>query len=252
MTLHTYDTGGDGLPVLWHHGTPNIGTPPRPLLRPEIRWISYDRPGYGGSTPAPGRRVGDAAQWAATVADDLGVDRFAVVGQSGGASHALACAARLTDRIIGVVSIAALAPGDADGLDFFRGMGPAGTRALRAAAAARTEKNEEVDFLPQDWAMFDGPWGWFGEVVKPAVASGPEPEQADDRAYVSPWGCDPASITAPVLLLHGGRDLVAPSSHSAWLADRIPGAELRIVPDAGHISVLREADAALDWLLQAG
>ncbi|WP_305788560.1 alpha/beta fold hydrolase [Symbioplanes lichenis] len=212
MTLRTFDTGGDGLPVLWHHGTPNTGEPPRPLLHPGIRWISYDRPGYGASTPAPGRRVGDAAQWATTVADELGIGRFA------------------------------------DGLDFFRGMGPAGTSALRAAADGRTEKGDEVDFIPADLAMFDGPWGWFGEVVRAAVASGPEPEQADDHAYVSPWGCDPASITAPVLLLHGGRDLIAPSSHSAWLAGRIPGAELCVVPDAGHISVLRDADAAMAWL----
>ena len=59
-TLHVYDTGAndtDGrLAVFWHHGTPNIGAPPEPLFpaadRLGIRWVSYDRPGYGGSTPA--------------------------------------------------------------------------------------------------------------------------------------------------------------------------------------------------------
>ena len=55
-TLHVYDTTGmDGrLAVLWHHGTPNLGPPPEPLFpaadRLGIRWVSYDRPGYGGST----------------------------------------------------------------------------------------------------------------------------------------------------------------------------------------------------------
>ncbi|HUX74956.1 MAG TPA: hypothetical protein VMV25_13830 [Steroidobacteraceae bacterium] len=57
-TLHVYDTGGDDadgrLAVFWHHGTPNIGTPPAPLFpaaaRNGMRWVSYDRPGYGGST----------------------------------------------------------------------------------------------------------------------------------------------------------------------------------------------------------
>ena len=60
-TLHVYDTGADGadgrLAVFWHHGTPNIGAPPGPLfaaaVRLGIRWVSYDRPGYGGSTPLP-------------------------------------------------------------------------------------------------------------------------------------------------------------------------------------------------------
>ena len=62
-TLHVYDTAGDGgedrLTVFWHHGTPNLGPPPEPLFpsadRLGIRWVSYDRPGYGGSTPRPGR-----------------------------------------------------------------------------------------------------------------------------------------------------------------------------------------------------
>jgi pimeloyl-ACP methyl ester carboxylesterase len=105
-----------------------------------------------------------------------------------------------------------------------------------------------VDFTAADWAMFDGPWGWFSEVVEPAMADGPEPQEADDRAYVSPWRCDLRKITAPTLLLHGGQDLIAPAAHSEWLAARIPGAELRISPAEGHISVLRDADAALDWL----
>ena len=51
--LHVYDTSAndaDGrFNVFWHHGTPNIGTPPEPLFpvseKLGIRWISYDRPG---------------------------------------------------------------------------------------------------------------------------------------------------------------------------------------------------------------
>ncbi|MER7345010.1 alpha/beta hydrolase, partial [Streptomyces aurantiacus] len=67
--LHLYDTGAEGADprrtVFWHHGTPNIGAPPVPLFpaasRLGIRWVSYDRPGYGGSTPAPDRDVASAA-----------------------------------------------------------------------------------------------------------------------------------------------------------------------------------------------
>ena len=64
-TLHVYDTGtGDGtteLAVFWQHGTPSTGAPPEPLFAAAaergIRWVSHDRPGYGGSTPHPGRDV---------------------------------------------------------------------------------------------------------------------------------------------------------------------------------------------------
>ena len=70
----------------------------------------------------------------------------------------------------------------------------------------------------------------------------------DDLAYVAPWGADPARVTAPTLLLHGGRDRVVPPSHGGWLARRCPSAELRLFPDDGHISVLNQGAAALGWL----
>jgi pimeloyl-ACP methyl ester carboxylesterase len=258
-TLHGYDWGTGELVVMWHHGTPNIGTPPRPLFaaaeRLGIRFISYDRPGYGGSTPLPGRDIAVSAGDAAAVADALGVADFAVFGHSGGGAHALACAALLPDRVTAAVSISGLAPYGAHGLDWFAGMGPAGAASLRAALAGRAVKEAhaatgpEPDFLAADWAALDGEWGWFGSVVEPAMAGGPAPLIDDDLAYVRDWGFDPASITAPVLLVHGGGDQVVPSSHSEWLSRHIGRARLRIVPAEGHISVLPgTAVEALDWV----
>lgn len=100
-TLHVYGTGtGDettGLAVFWQGGTPSTGAPPEPLFAAAaergIRWVSHDRPGYGGSTPLPGRNVASVAADVASVADALGIGRFAVMGDSGGGPHALACAA---------------------------------------------------------------------------------------------------------------------------------------------------------------
>ena len=91
-------------------------------------------------------------------------------------------------------------------------------------------------------------WSWFMSVVGPAVAPGPAALIDDDLANVSPWGFEPAEIAAPVLIVHGGADRVIPSSHAHWLADRCPRAELRLLPDDGHISVLRAAPDALQWL----
>ncbi|PWU59886.1 alpha/beta hydrolase [Micromonospora globispora] len=260
-TLHFYDTGGDDrLAVFWHHGTPNIGAPPAPLFdaadRLGIRWVSYDRPGYGGSTPAPGRDIASAAGYVATVADALGIDRFAVMGHSGGGPHALACGALLPDRVLAVVAGAGMAPYDGEGLDWFAGMIPSGVASLRAAAAGREAKERfetsgveyDPEFTPADLAALNGEWSWFGSVVGPATQGGPGGLIDDDLAYVSPWGLDPAQVTAPVLLLHGGRDGIAPLSHGEWLSRRCPAAELRCYPDDGHISVLRHAGAALEWL----
>jgi len=75
-TVHVYDTGS-GFPVFWHHGTPQIGAVPAPLLAlPGIRWLSYDRPGYGGSTTVPDRPIASAASDTAAIADFLDVASF--------------------------------------------------------------------------------------------------------------------------------------------------------------------------------
>ncbi|GAB7039500.1 alpha/beta hydrolase [Catenuloplanes niger JCM 9533] len=253
-TLHAYDRGTGTRVVMWHHGTPNIGTPPRPLFeaadRLGVRLIGYDRPGYGGSTALPGRDVASAARDAAAVADALGVAEFAVLGHSGGGPHALACAALLPGRVTAAATVAGLAPRRDE--TWFDGMGPAGVAGLRAAIAGRAAKEAHAagdsmpDFTPADWAALEGEWGWFGEVVEPAVAAGPGPLIDDDLAYVQPWGFDPATIEVPVLLVHGADDRVVPAAHARGL---VPGAESWIVPGAGHISVLPEtAVRALDWL----
>jgi pimeloyl-ACP methyl ester carboxylesterase len=258
--LHAYDTGGDGVPIVWHHGTPNLGAPPAPLFaaadRLGLRWVSYDRPGYGGSTPAPGRDFASAARYTGALADHLGLGRFGVFGHSSGGPHALACAALLPDRVFGAVSVSGLAPTSADNLDWYAGMASGSEATLRAAAAGRTaleshlaaEEDGDIGFAEVDWAALEGEWGWFGSVVGPAMAAGPAAMIDDDLANTGPWGFYPAGITVPVLLLHGDADRMIPSTHSAWLAAQIPGAEYRHWAADGHISVLRHAEQALEWL----
>lgn len=255
--LHVYDTR-DAAPftVFWHHGTPNLGAPPVPLFDKRIRWVSYDRPGYGTSTPAPGRDVASAAVYTRAVADALGIGRFAVVGHSGGGPHALAVAALLPERVTTVVSGSALAPHSADGLDWFAGMAPGSVaalgsalrgRAARAAYAAGPQE-EDIGFTVADWQALESDWAWVMDVVRPAVDAGPEAQVDDDLAYTAPWGFDPADVAAPTLILHGGQDRMTPPSHAEWLAGRIPRAELRIRPGDGHVSVLRGFPDALAWL----
>ena len=95
--------------------------------------------------------------------------------------------------------------------------------------------------------------GLAGHVVGEAQAGGIGGMIDDDLAYVAPWGFDPADIATPTLLLHGARDRIVPSADSDWLAAHCPAATLRLSPDDGHISILRSAESALDWLReQAG
>lgn len=266
-SLHAYDTSDGGaaarLTIFWHHGTPNIGAPPAPLFeaseRLGIRWIAYDRPGYGGSTRRIGRTVASGAVDVAAVADALGVERFAVMGHSGGGPHALASAALLADRIVAAACGASLAPYGVAGLDWFEGMAPGSVGALRAALAGRIAKeeyeaaerpDEDIGFMGADFEELSGTWSWFGPIVRAGLAHGTDGMVDDDLAYVAPWGFAAADVRVPTLLLHGERDRAVPSAHSEWLASQVPSAELWLEGDAGHISILRCAPEALRWLVE--
>ena len=261
-TLHTYDTGEADRPltVMYHHGTPNLGEPPRPLFgdgdRLGIRWVGYDRPGYGGSTPNPGRSIASAAADVAHIADALGIDRFAVMGHSGGTMHALACSALLPNRVTAALCVASLAPFGVQGLDWFAGMAPSVQAELRAAVAGRqalAKVLESSDYDPEmftsaDHAALEGTWSWLLDVVRPALDHGPGPMIDDDLALVADWGFKPQDVKSPVLYLQGEQDRIGPVAHAKWLAAHTPGAELWIRPGEGHISVLDSAPAALGWL----
>jgi pimeloyl-ACP methyl ester carboxylesterase len=273
-TVHVYDgataddsaTVDDGatadadLAVFWHHGTPQTGQPPVPMLaRPGVRWVGHDRPGYGGSTPQPGRDVASVAADVAAIADALGIGRFAVMGASGGGPHALACAALLPDRVLAVVSLAGLAPFGADGLDWYAGMYDTGVAELTAAVRGRAALAAFLAGSDFDPSMFtsadhaelaDGDYGpWLAACAGQGMAKGPDPFVDDDLAFVGPWGFDPTAITVPIRLLHGGQDRAVPATHGEWLAKHCRTADLVRYPDDGHISVFHGAPDAMDWLI---
>jgi pimeloyl-ACP methyl ester carboxylesterase len=264
--LHAYDLGPTGHPdelvVMWHAGTPNIGAPPDPLFEAALslglRWIGYDRPGYGGSAPHRGANVAAAAADARQIADHLGIDRFAVFGHSGGGPRALACGALLTERVPALVTISSPAPGGAAGLDYFAGMSAGSVRGLRAAARGRAEleqvlASEEFDpesFIPADEAALNGGWSWFDGIVTAGTAHGLDGMVEDDLGTMAPWGFDLAQIKVPTLIMHGTADRLVPSAHGNWLAARCPAAELRLLPSEGHISVLNFAEQALTWVAE--
>lgn len=118
------DGDPEGRPIFLLHGTPGSRLGPRPrsavLHRLGVQLISFDRPGYGESDRLEGRRVADAAADVLAIADAYGLDRFAVVGRSGGGPHALACAALLPDRLTRAAVLVGIAPRGAEGLGWVR------------------------------------------------------------------------------------------------------------------------------------
>jgi pimeloyl-ACP methyl ester carboxylesterase len=275
----TVREGGDpaGFPVLFISGTPGSSTlsehHARDAAERGIRLFSYDRPGYGASTRQKGRAVADCAADIEAVCDALGVGRLAVWGISGGGPHALAAAALLPERVAAAASLASVAPYDAEGLDFFAGMGEQnveefgvifqGEEAHRASM--ERQRGELLAAKPEDvvgmWQTLLGPadrevaTGEFAAALLDHMRAGIGPSGDgwldDDLGFVSPWGFDVASIRIPVLLWHGEQDKFVPFAHGVWLAGRIPGVDARLSAEDGHLTLFeRRVPEVHAWLLE--
>ncbi|MFD1938351.1 alpha/beta fold hydrolase [Nonomuraea mangrovi] len=264
-----------GRPVFLLHGTPGSRLGPRPrapvLYRLGVRLITFDRPGYGGSDPARGRRVSDAVDDVSAVADALGLDTFAVVGRSGGGPHALACAALLPERTSKAAVLVGLAPRTAEGLDWFDGMAESNVVEYSAAsagydviaerlgqAAARIRANpaqlvaglfHELPEADRRVVADDGIrkmlWRNFAEGLRHSADGWVD----DAMAFTRPWGFDPAVIETPTLLWHGEDDVFSPVAHCRWLGERIPGSVMAVEPGAAHFGALSVLPDVLRWLV---
>jgi len=256
-TLAVEDAGDrGGRPVMVHVGTPGgrrlYGS--RRLADAErrgVRLISYDRPGYGGSTPQPGRSVADCASDVRAICEALGIEQMAMWGHSGGGPHVLACAALLPDLVPAAAALASLAPYDADGLDWLAGFSPGAVDEVRlmqddeaGARALFSQDREKLLGVSPAQAALDLQ-AYFPDAdlelladeavsLQQALAPGIEGSWDDSVAHMTPWGFDVTQISVPVLLLHGGRDRAVPFSHGQWLAAHIPGAEAWFFAEAGH------------------
>ncbi|MGW0820151.1 alpha/beta fold hydrolase [Streptomyces sp. NPDC002845] len=264
-----------GRPVFLLHGTPGSRVGPRPrsmvLYQRGTRLISYDRPGYGGSDRLPGRRVVDVVEDVVRLADALGLDRFAVAGRSGGAPHALACAALLPDRVTRAAALVGLAPRNAEGLDWFAGMAPSNVDEFRIASS--DPERFKARLIPRSAAIRSDPARLLEELrtdltaddrqividtafrsmmlrnFREALRTSPYGWIDDALALTGPWGFEPADIRVPVLLWHGEKDVFSPAAHASWLAARIPRVKAVVEPAAAHFAAVRALPQVLGWLL---
>jgi pimeloyl-ACP methyl ester carboxylesterase len=274
-TLRVLEEGNPrGRPIFFLHGTPGS----RLMYEKDsedaglhgIRLIGHDRPGYGGSTPKPGRRIVDEAADVAAIADALGVDRFAVAGISGGGPPTLACAATLPDRVVAAVSLASPAPYPAEGLDWLAGAGEmnvADFNLMMSDQSAWEAKNAEdsammMNATPEQVtaylssllsdvdraALTDELAGFLLRQAREGLKEGIAGPRDDSLAQVKPWGFELSAIRVPLQLWHGTQDRFVPFSHGQWLAARLPRAEIHLEPNEGHLSMMRKVPSSLHWL----
>ena len=263
-------------PVLGHIGTPNsrhlFGAWIEDAQARGVRLISYDRPGYGRSTPQPDHTVADGADDVRAIAGALGIDRLAIWGWSGGGPYALACAALLPDLVVAAATIGSIAPWGAPGLDFFTGMGEENVDEIKLyfsdPEASRRKSREELPryigltpddaisvfktlLSPLDATVLTGDFAeWCVRGMDDGLAPGDQGWWDDGVAHLSDWGFALDSIRVPVKVWHGRHDRFVPFQHGQWLAAHVPGAESALSDTEGHLTVpVGKIGGVHEWLL---
>ena len=263
-----------GYPVFAFHGTPGsrlmYQLADAPARQRDLRLIAPERPGYAFSCIQPERQLTDWPRDVAELADHLGIDRFGVVGVSGGGAYGAACASRLKAR---VSATALVSP-----------VGPFGHPDL-VPQLKRTERHLFNSIARSTWRsrMMFGTIRWFqtnapGLAIKAVITRSGRadrdilrrPEVAanlvealseglrpgltgamqDLRLYADPWNLPLHEVEEPCAIWHGSIDHIVPPAAAQFLSRQIPASTYVSLPGAGHYWVFNHFDQVLDWLVR--
>jgi pimeloyl-ACP methyl ester carboxylesterase len=259
-----YSEFGDphGVPTLYFHGFPGSRVEAamghEAARRHSIRIIAPDRPGYGRSSFDPVRTISD---WAGTMdrfADALGLERFAVVGVSGGGPYALACAAGIPERLTQVALFCGLAPvfpaANLHGMRLPHRLGlmlarlgpcitwpafglgrllvaPNGRRMVKFVTGHASGPDREVlkDERIQDILALS-----FEEAVR-QNSLGPG---LDAYLYARPWSFDLSTIPISVHAWYGLDDIIVPPAMGRYIEATVPDCRMHFCENEGHFSIV--------------
>jgi pimeloyl-ACP methyl ester carboxylesterase len=246
------------------HSAPGAGSfDPDPVTTRarNVRLISVDRPGYGGSHPVAAGEwatVASAADDLAAVLESLLTEPVGVAGWCAGGRVALALAARRPDLVDRVVVIGTPAPDDEvpwiaaeqrAELEGLRGRTPDEVHAELAARLDSVVPEDPhapatlwllgVGVADEDTLRRDGVRARLGELMRASFVQGALGLAADIAGYcLQPWGFEPEAVQAKTLLLYGSHDPLAGLQHGLWWQSQLPDARLEIAPRAGHLLVV--------------
>jgi len=266
-----------GRPLLYFHGWPGSRVEARlldfPARQRGLRVIAVDRPGMGLSDFNAGRTIADWPDDVEELADALGLDRFAVLGVSGGGPYAAACARKIGRRLTATGIVSGLGPIDAPGaMDGMLRMNrlaiaaavwvPWLTPALLGLVARRLRRRPDralshmISSLPDpDQTALARPElrRLMVDTFREAFRRGTRGVALDGILYTRPWGFRPEEIPVPVYLWHGEDDMNVPAGMGRYMAAAIPRCHASFLPGEGHFSLIGgRPEEVLDTLAPGG
>ena len=251
----------EGKPVFYFHGHPGsrldwlLFDTDDSAMELNARIIAVDRPGTGLSDFKPDREILDWPDDVIELADVLQLDRFAVLGISGGGPYAAACAFKLPGRLTATAIVCGMGPSEAPGAQegmswTYASRTPEERRQMLMGVAGLMRENpdqlvsqmQQAPFPELDKVLMDQPELarmivdlTFGETLR----SGIDGFDQDAALYARPWGFRLQDITAEVYLWHGEPDINVPVPVGRYVADAIPNCHATFFPDEGHFSIAR-------------
>jgi len=250
----------DGKPVFFFHGHPGSRSDWPYFDSSDVaaglkaRVVAVDRPGHGLSDFQPDREILDWPDDVSELAEALDMDRFAVLGISGGGPYAAACAFKIPKRLAATAIVCGMGPAEAPGVK---------DGLAWKFAAGRSSLMRRMVLMFMSFGMRTRPATFVSQIndamkgpdkalllAKPDLAkgmidlwstcfreSGIAGIHHEAALYARPWGFRLQDITAEVHLWHGAEDANVPVSVGHYVADAIPNCQARFLENEGHLSL---------------
>lgn len=260
----------EGQPVLALHGTPGsrlmFALADGAARDRGLRIIAPDRPGYGLSDFRVVESLTQSAEDVDAVADAYGLDRFALIGVSGGAPFAVAAAAAFPDRVPFLALVGPVGPIS----DLRRDIRLSRVHFLLFRILAKSRLGPRAFFRALRYMVFNAPdraYRWLRHRVKApdreilarpevraslqaavreGLKSGVEGAVQDLKLYCAPWRLRLADVDVPAVVWQGSDDTIVPPAAAYALARSLPNCRLDIIPAAGHYWVFGQFGLILD------
>jgi pimeloyl-ACP methyl ester carboxylesterase len=252
----------NGKAVFYFHGANSSRLSGRALepvaIKLNARIISIDRPGFGISQFKPDRQLLDWPDDVIAMADNLQIDRFAVIGLSAGAAYAAACAFQIPNRLTHTGMVSCEVPNNVSvsAVGKLRAIKMASLVTRRAPLLMRYSikcgdhiarrlpgvfiSNYKIHLAQPDRAIFN-----WSSVKRAFIKNYLEAHRFGARGAVfdmalvaREWSFKLEDISMRVHLWHGGQDTVSPIAVGRLMASEIPNCVSKFYPNEGHLSVL--------------
>jgi pimeloyl-ACP methyl ester carboxylesterase len=252
----------DGKPIFYFHGFPGsrleAGRFHEVAVANRYRLIGIDRPGMGLSTIDKKRTILSWASELENVADCLGIEKFSIVGHSGGGPFVAACAYAIPQRLNGAAIVSGMAPfekpesrigmaaGQKIANHLIKSMPYLAVVMMKLTFMMLKHPNkmmkQMIKQLPEvDQAIFRDPES--GKVIIDnaieAFRNGIAGPSLEMKLIINPWGFDLENIKYPITIWQGTLDKQIPVSHAKIYANLMPGAQLKMIENEGHHSLLK-------------